>query len=283
MALEVAPVPEGRDRTALDVWTIAYASFASFVIAGRGGSLAAPLVTAHFALIGVALLAPSLRGSNTAGRFLAAFYPLLAVLGLYSAIGLVNAAAATSHDLAVQGWDATLFGAQPSRDWIRRWPHPALSWTLHLAYLSYYLILAAAPLGLWLRGRRESARHVAFLMMLAFYLCYAAFLLFPVAGPRYVFPPADNPATTVLPARLTQRLLDGNAAWGTAFPSSHVAVSLVAAAATLREWAAYGLALLLLAVLLTFATVYGQFHYASDAMAGSLLASVVLAVTRKAA
>jgi membrane-associated phospholipid phosphatase len=269
-------------RTALDLWTIAYACFASAVIAWRGGSLAAPLVTAHAALVGVALLAPRLRASLGAGRFIAAFYPLLAVLGLYSAIGLVNAAATVSHDAAVQEWEAALFGAQPSRDWIRVYPLPALSWTLHVAYLSYYMILAVTPLGLWLSGRRESARHVAFLMMLTFYVCYAAFLLFPVTGPRYVFPPADNAATAVLPARLTQRLLDGNAAWGTAFPSSHVAVSLVGAAAAAREWAAFGIALLVPALLLTVATVYGQFHYASDAIAGAVLASTVLAVTRKA-
>jgi membrane-associated phospholipid phosphatase len=282
MEMRAAPVRAGRDLSTLDVWTIGYLVLASAIIAVRGGSLAAPLVMAHAALAGVALLAPRLRGSNTAGRFLAAFYPLMAVLGLYSAIGLVNAAAATSHDVTVQGWDASLFGGQPSRDWIRGWPLPALSWTLHVAYLSYYMTLAAAPLGLWLAGRRQGARHVGFLMMLTFYLCYAVFLLFPVAGPRYAFPQASNPATAVLPARLTQRLLDGNAAWGTAFPSSHVAVSLVAAGAALRECTAYGLLLLVLAVLLTFATVYGQFHYASDAIAGSLLASIVLAVSRKA-
>jgi hypothetical protein len=269
-------------RTALDVWTIAYACFASLVIVRHGGALAAPLVAAHAALVAVALLAPRLRASSGAGPFIAAFYPLLAVLGLYSAIGLVNAAAMTSHDAAVQRWEAALFGGQPSRDWIRAWPHPALSWTLHVAYLSYYMTLAAAPLGLWLSGRREGARHVAFLMMLTFYLCYAAFLMFPVTGPRYVFPQADNAATAVLPARLTQRLLDGNAAWGTAFPSSHVAVSLVAAASALREWAVLGAFLLVPALLLTLGTVYGQFHYASDAIAGSVLAGIVLASTRKA-
>jgi membrane-associated phospholipid phosphatase len=285
MALEVAPVHLGRDlaapQTALDRWTMAYACFASVVIVGRGGSLAAPLVTAHAALVGVALLAPRLRGAGSAGRFIAAFYPLLAVLGLYSSIGLVNAAGTISHDVMVQRWEAGLFGGQPSRDWIRAVPDPALSWTLHVAYLSYYMTLAAAPLGLWLSGRRESARHVAFLMMITFYLCYAAFLVFPVTGPRYVFPQADNAATAVLPARLAQRLLDGNAAWGTAFPSSHVAVSLVGAGAAVREWPAFGMALLVPAVLLTFGTVYGQFHYASDAIAGAVVAATVLALTRK--
>jgi membrane-associated phospholipid phosphatase len=270
-------------RTALDLWTIAYAALASAVIAVRGGALAPPLVAAHVALVVVALLAPRLRAAGGPGRFIAAFYPLMAVLGLYSSIGLVNAAARTSYDLTVQRWEAALFGAQPSRDWIRAWPVPALSWTLHVAYLSYYMTLAAAPLGLWLSGRREGARHVGYLMMLTFYVCYAAFLTFPVAGPRYLFPQADNAATSVWPAWLAQRLLDGNAAWGTAFPSSHVAVSLVAAGAAAREWAALGAALLVPALLLTIGTVYGQFHYASDAIAGAVLAAIVLALTRKAA
>jgi membrane-associated phospholipid phosphatase len=149
---------------------------------------------------------------------------------------------------------------------------------MHAGYLSYYLILAGAPLGLWLSGRREGARRVTLAMMAAFYLCYAIFLLFPVAGPRYTFPLADNAATATGIARFTQRLLDGGAAWGTAVPSSHVAVSLVAAGVTLGEWRALGAPLLAAAILLTLGTVYGQFHYAVDAVAGAALAAAVVAL-----
>ena len=65
-------------------------------------------------------------------------------------------------------------------------------------------------------------------------MCYAVFLAFPVAGPRYLFPPAVNAATTVPAAAVTHRLLQGASAWGTAFPSSHVAVALVAAVCAWR-------------------------------------------------
>jgi membrane-associated phospholipid phosphatase len=157
-----------------------------------------------------------------------------------------------------------------------------LSVILHLGYLSYYLILAAAPLGPWLRGDVRAARETVLSMMVAFYVCYAVFLSFPVAGPRYVFPRADNAATAVLPAQLTQRLLDSGAAWGTAFPSSHVAVALVAAVCALRFRRGLGAVLLPLAIALTLGTVYGQFHYALDALAGALLAGVVLALSRPA-
>jgi membrane-associated phospholipid phosphatase len=148
---------------------------------------------------------------------------------------------------------------------------------MHAAYLSYYAILAGAPLGLWLSGRREAARQTTLAMMTAFYLCYAAFLAFPVAGPRYAFAPADNAATRVPLARLTHRLLEGGSAWGTAFPSSHVAVALVAAVCAYRAWRTLGAPLVALAVLLSLATVYGQLHYGTDALAGATLAAAVLA------
>ena len=113
-------------------------------------------------------------------------------------------------------------------------------------------------------------------MMVAFYLCYAVFLAFPVAGPRYLFPAALNAATAVPAARLTQRLLEGASAWGTAFPSSHVAVALVAAVCAWRAWRALGAVLLPLALLLALATVYCQLHYGVDALAGAALAAAVL-------
>jgi hypothetical protein len=58
-----------------------------------------------------------------------------------------------------------------------------------------------------------------------------------------------------------------------------VAVSLTAAGAALREWRGPGLVLMAAAVLLTLGTVYGQFHYAVDALAGALAAGIVLAAT----
>jgi len=153
---------------------------------------------------------------------------------------------------------------------------------MHAAYLSYYPILVAAPLGLWLAGRRASARATVLLTMVTFYLCYTAFLLFPVAGPRYVLPPADNAATAVAVAAFTHRLLEGGSAWGTAFPSSHVAAALVAAGCALRGLRPLGLVLAPAALLLTLATVYAQLHYAADALAGAALALLVLIVGARA-
>jgi membrane-associated phospholipid phosphatase len=223
-----------------------------------------------------AVLAPRARRAGALGTLLGEFYPLALTVALYTHVGLVNAAGGVAHDALVLRWEQALFGGQPALEWVRAFPSPAWSTLMHGAYLSYYAILAAAPLGLWWRGRRPAAREALFLMMTTFYACYAIFLAFPVAGPRYLFPPADNAATAVPLARLAHRLLESGSAWGTAFPSSHVAVALVAAAAAWRGWRVLGAILLPAAVLLTLATVYGQFHYAVDALAGALVAAARL-------
>jgi membrane-associated phospholipid phosphatase len=113
-------------------------------------------------------------------------------------------------------------------------------------------------------------------LMATFYVSYSIFLAFPVAGPRYEFPLAQNAATSIPIATFTQRMLNEGAAWGTAFPSSHVAVALVVAVTATLEWPPLGLIVIPLAFLLTLSTVYGQFHYAVDAAGGVVLATSIL-------
>jgi membrane-associated phospholipid phosphatase len=264
----------------IDRVTLLYAAFALVftLLAGPRTPAAAALLPLALVLTATVagLVAPRARRAGPAGRLLAEFYPLALTVALYTHVGLVNAARGVVHDAQVQRWEQALFACQPSSAWIRAFPSPAWSTLMHAAYLSYYAILAGAPLGLWLSGRRAAARETLLAMMVAFYLCYAAFLAFPVAGPRYLFPAAVNAATAVPAARLTQRLLEGASAWGTAFPSSHVAVALVAAGCAWRAWRALGAVLVPLALLLSLATVYGQLHYAVDALAGAALAAAVL-------
>jgi membrane-associated phospholipid phosphatase len=268
----------------VDRWTVAYAAFASLAILVRWPRhLPVPpvLLVGHAALALLALWAPALRRRGPAARFVGEFYPLICTALLYTAIGVLNTAAGVAHDAVVQAWEEAIFSGQPSREWIRQEPWPALSAVLHAGYLSYYFVVAAAPLGLWVSGRRDGARRTIALSVAAFYLCYAVFLVFPVAGPRYLFPPAENAATAVAPARLARALLEAGSAWGTAFPSSHVAIAVVASAAAWRDWHRFGAVLAPLAALLCLGTVYGQFHYAVDTVAGTAVAIAVLFFGRR--
>lgn len=265
---------------AIDRATLAYVGLALAFTLWRGPRTlpAAALLPAALVATAVvaATLAPRARLAGPCGRLLGEFYPLLLTVALYTEIGLVNAARGVSHDVLVQRWERSLFGCQPSTAWIRAFPSPAWSTVMHAAYLSYYALLAGSPLGLWLSGRRRAARETLLTMMAAFYACYVVFLTFPVAGPRYLFAPARNAATAVPVARLAHRLLEGGSAWGTAFPSSHVAVALVAAVCAWRAWRPLGAILVPVAVLLALGTVYGQLHYGVDALAGACVAVLFL-------
>lgn len=269
----------------LDRWTLAYVALATVAVGLSFEGESIPgwgwLAVAHLLLVGLVLLAPYARAAGGLGRFLGDWYPMLLLAALYGEIGVLTLDAGFQNDLAIQRFEAWLFRSQVSYRWIREMPVPWLSAVLHTCYLAYYAILYAAPVGLWFSGRRDAARQTILTVMVTFYLCYVVFLFFPVAGPRYAFDLAHNAATEVGPARLAQWLLDRGDSWGAAFPSSHVAASVVATGMALRYWRPLGIALLLPTAGLMLAVVYGQFHYGVDALSGLVLAGVMLAVVQR--
>jgi membrane-associated phospholipid phosphatase len=265
--------------TAVDVVTLVYVAVATAAVLAFSGADHAgwdSLLTANALLVVLVLLAPLARQAGAVGRFVGDWYPMLLLGGLYAEVGVLNVDLGYQHDLIIQRLELWVFGSQRSYRWIREMPNPLLSSLLHSCYLAYYAILYASPLGLWISGRRDAARRTIFAVMVTFYICYVVFLFFPVAGPRYTFDQAHNAATSVWPARVAQWLLDRGDSWGAAFPSSHVAAAVVAAVCALRYWRALGLVLAPLTLGLVLSVVYGQFHYAVDAVAGLFVASAVL-------
>lgn len=272
--------------TPLDWWTLGYVALATVALGLSFSGDFIPhwedLAVAHALLVVLVLLAPRARTAGPVGRFLGDWYPMLLLAALYGEIGVLTLDAGFQNDLPIQRLEMWVFGSEISYRWIREMPIPWFSAVLHSCYLAYYAILCAAPLGLWFSGRRDAARHTILGVMVTFYLCYAVFLFFPVAGPRYAFDAAHNAATQVGPARLAQWLLDRGDSWGAAFPSSHVAASVVATGMALRYWRPLGVALLLPTLGLVLAVIYGQFHYGVDALSGLLLAGGMLAAMQRA-
>ncbi len=251
-----------RGFTAIDLATAAYVAVATGAVLlsfGAEGIHGWPwILTAHALIAALVLLAPRARNAGPLGRFLGDWYPMLLLPALYGEIGVLTLSAGFQNDLLIQRLETWVFGSQISYRWIRESPNVVASWLLHACYLAYYPILYASPFALWMAGRRDASRHTIFAVMATFYLCYVAFLFFPVAGPRYAFDLAHNPATDVGPARFAAWLLDRGDSWGAAFPSSHVAASVVATG------------------------IYGQFHYAVDALAGLIVAALMLGVMQTA-
>ena len=232
------------------------------------------VLLAHALFFVLLWLFTKLAPSDTVGQFFHDFYPIILLLAFYGAIGVITmrleAADIYARDAVVQKWELAIFGSQISYEWIRRAPSVFWSGLFHLAYLGYFPILVAGPLALWLRGNRHGARRTVLYTMMAFVPCYLIFVMFPVAGPNWIFPEPTGAVRDVWSAQIVYDVLEGSS-FGAAFPSSHVAATGAVVMATLYERRGLGLALLGPAFLLVIGTVYCQMHYGVDVLAGLLV------------
>lgn len=215
--------------------------------------------------------------ANPPERVLRAILPILLLMALYPALDILNRFGAVKvFDPAVRGWEHALFGGEVSRSWWQAMPSRFWSTVIHAAYFGYYPLVLAPVIVFPLRHDPASTERAVRWILSVFLLCYVVFLFFPVAGPYYEFPrPAawflDNPS-----ARLVYATLERGSAYGAAFPSSHVAGTLVALAASYRGARWLGHLMLVPSLLLTVGVVYCQMHYAVDAIAAVALSGLVV-------
>jgi membrane-associated phospholipid phosphatase len=194
-------------------------------------------------------------------------YPLWGLPFFYRDVGMLNHILHSGfRDAVVLKWEQALFGLFPSV-WLRIWfPSTLLVELLHLSYVAYYALIPIVGFRLYLRGREELCRVFATTVMLTFFTCYLIFILFPVAGPYYVF--IQNGAGTGLFPRIVHGILAGGASRGTAFPSSHVAGALTVLWMTCRFERPLIPLIGVLSAGIFFGVVYCGFHYGIDVIAG---------------
>lgn len=241
-----------------------------------------PLLLAAHVALGALLLAggPSRLRGRADGRILRAladWYPLLLMPLLYWELPQLIGSVWGDRffDPVVLGWEERLFGHQPSTSMARRWDSLALSELLHLAYISYYPVIYVLPAVLYLRGRRDAFLDTVFTLMLGFTVCYALFIVFPVQGPRYLFPaPGGEPARGLL-YRLTHAILESGSSQGAAFPSSHAGVAAIQTINAVRHAPAAVPVLAAATLGICIGAVYGGFHYGVDMIAGVALGAAL--------
>src|SRR5512132_740140 len=205
-------------------------------------------------------------------RLITDWLPLASIPFLYAE--LPRLALTGLHDSRVQRWELSTFDTSPAQALAGRWSAPLLSELLHAAYVSYYAIIYVPPVVLYLRGRRETFYSTVAGLMTVFAFCYLIFVVFPVAGPRYLWPPP--PGVFEGPVRrFVLNVLAAGSAKGTAFPSSHVAVATVQTILAFRWSARAGFALGVLTTGLALGAVYGGFHYGVDVLAGAAVGLVI--------
>ena len=194
--------------------------------------------------------------------------PLLAGPYLYVHLRWVIDVVGRPHlDVLVQQWETSAFPSDPSHSLASRFGSVAASELLHLAYLSYYALIYVPPAILyWRHHRRVEFAATMFALVIVYAVCFAAFIFFPVDGPRFVRGAAAAPHGPVRSVVLA--LLESGSSRGTAFPSSHVAASVVASLCALRFQRRVGVVVTVATAGIAVGAVYGGFHYAVDVVAG---------------
>jgi len=160
---------------------------------------------------------------------------------------------------------------------------PVLPSVLEIAYSLVYALAPFSIAVLYLYGRRERVDTFLFIFALGVLLCYAQFPFWPSEPPRVVFFGQDFPAYDTVFRRFNLWMLGNYGIHSSVFPSAHVAGAFSAAfgmrqALPERKWVSRFL--YVMAVLIAAATVYGRYHYLTDAAAGFLVAVIVLALQR---
>ncbi|MGQ0814797.1 MAG: phosphatase PAP2 family protein [Gemmatimonadota bacterium] len=220
-----------------------------------------------------------------ASRIIGDWYALALIPALYTELAILNVSVFDGHyfDALIIGWEERLFGGQPFRELAQAFPNLALSELLHFCYLSYYIIIYAPPLYLYLNGKRAQQQQAVFALMLTFFAHYLFFIYFPVEGPRYLYAAPGGELTTGFFYNLAHQLLEAGSARGAAFPSSHVGVSVVATAFAFFAMPRLAPIVLFLTVGLGLGAVYGGFHYATDVVAGALFGLLLFALAPRIA
>lgn len=208
--------------------------------------------------------------------------PLVFIPILYSEVKDLNDMffPQTYFDSVVIVWEKALFGGNVLPLVLHQWlPWRPLSEYLHFAYLAYYVVIPTPFVALALTRQWKHLERYLTALMLVFVVCQLWFIAFPVAGPFHYYPEPDPYSMGRIFPPLVHSILHGGSSVGTAFPSSHCAVAATCWIVVLlwEKRAAWFLAFIVPA--LTVGTVYGGFHYGVDALAGWLLALILLPVS----
>ena len=167
----------------------------------------------------------------------------------------------------------------------------ALGWLAPVILeVCYVLVYAVAPFlvaVLYFQHRRSRVNGALFLYLLGTLAAYALFPYFPSDPPRVAFGGSDMPNVMTAVREFNLWLLGNYSIHSSVFPSAHVSSAFSAAWALfafLPERKRYGWGMLVYAVSVAVATVYGRYHYAADAGAGiaiSLVPAFTILLSRR--
>lgn len=253
--------------------TFAYLAWlgAIFVICHRNIEHASRYIALHatMALAILWLVVAAHRTQNKLTLFARHWYPLPLYIFFFEELqGLVHAISQNWFDRWLIQFDFNLSGIHPSL-WLAQFATPALNDFMQFAYMTYFPYLVILPALLYAQRERLAFWTVMVSTAMAHYPVYVISILLPIESPYYSLASLQSkPLSGGACTALINLIEHFGRVHGAAFPSAHVAGSMVAILASwrYRRW--------LFWVCLPFfasmcvATVYCRYHYVADVLAG---------------
>ncbi len=202
--------------------------------------------------------------------FLVSSFSLLGYAYLYKLAGaLVNFLSNRWYDEFLVRLDRSIFGFSPNLA-IVSYHQVWLTELMLFAYIAYL------PLLVWLawmifriHGQVELQNYL-FTLGLAYVTCFLLFIIIPAASPRFYFSDL-KPAAGLLLRRLMNLVEDSAQYQGGSFPSAHCAAGTVLVYYAWRAQKKVFLIVTPMIILFFISTIYGQYHYGVDVLAGMVI------------
>lgn len=203
-------------------------------------------------------------------------FPVLSVLIAFDTVGeLIPYINPEDIDMVLLKIDYSILGFYPYL-YFDKIANPLLTEIMQISYCFYYFLPFIIGIYLIKNGDRKEFYRTLFIVLLCYYLSYIGYILFPALGPRYsiahVFKNELNGLFLADKIRDFLNSLEGIKR--DAFPSGHVAISLVV---LFLMWK-YSKKLFLLCsipvLFLIISTIYCRYHYFADVLSGIFLSVV---------
>jgi membrane-associated phospholipid phosphatase len=186
----------------------------------------------------------------------------------------------SSFDAFFASLDYCIFGFQPAIQFPRYFQqYRVVNEMFFFSYFFYYGLVATGVWILYIRKHYQDAIRTLFIISVSFFIMYVWFVFFPVKGPKYFFTELKeiwySNFRGFFFTKIMKGLFNNTNLGGAAFPSSHVALALIA---FILNWKynRYLIPIYLpLTILLFISTVYLYAHYFVDILAG-IITGIIL-------
>jgi membrane-associated phospholipid phosphatase len=281
-------MPRLRDWRTPDLISAVYlAGLICLVLAARVHITDWRWLLARYAFLLFLQVAVTARRGRGLPGIVAAFFPLVLVLGIYDSLRFIPELNAGDWDDVLISIDRGLLGGDPSL-WLERISTPWLTELLQLAYLVYYVLPFVLLGTLYARQARFATdpgqpqepggafELCVVALLLSHYLAFIGYMIVPALGPRFALAAAyRQDLAGLLVAEAIRDLLDAlEGLRRDAFPSGHVSAALISIHYMFRFTPRLAWCALPAVFLMIVATLYLRYHYGADLLGGGLLAAL---------